>query len=50
MDEISQIFRELRQSLRGSDTITIDIAELKTKQLLLRLSVATTKPQTRGDA
>lgn len=50
MDEISQIFRELRRSLRGTDTVAIDTAELQVKQLLLRLSVITTKPQTRGDA
>jgi len=53
MDEISMIFRELRRSLRGTDTVAIDTAELQVKQLLLRLSVNEPLVKTRrsgGDA
>ena len=54
MDEIDQIFKDLRRSIRGSDTVAIDLAELKVKQLLLRHSVVN-EPlvktrRSRGDA
>lgn len=51
MDEIDQIFQDLRRSIRGSDTVAIDTAELRVKQLLLRRSVgvnALMKPRRSG--
>ena len=53
MDEIDQIFKDLRRSIRGSDTVAIDTAELRVKQLLLRHSVNEPLVKTRrsrGDA
>ena len=53
MDEIDQIFKDLRRLIRGSDTIAIDTAELRVKQLLLRHSVSEPLVKTRrsgGDA
>lgn len=55
MDEIDQIFKDLRRSIRGSDTVAIDTAELRVKQLLLRRSVVNeplvkTRRQSGGDA